>query len=70
VCVLYPYLQRPLDTLSFIQGEVFFRWIKIFGIAAGLYVVLSLLPVEQLFVDDADGIGTLVHITGTLYSVL
>jgi hypothetical protein len=59
-----------LDTFSFIPAEVLFRWVKIFGGAAVLYVVLRLLSVEKLFMEDADGIGTLVHIIGTLYSVL
>src|SRR5580765_5797716 len=59
-----------LDTFNFIPAEVLFRWIKIFGGAAVLYVVLRLLSIEKLFVEDADGIGTLVHIIGTLYSVL
>lgn len=46
------------------------RWAKIFALAAGLYFVLRLIGVQRFLLDDAEGIGVLLQIIGTLYSVL
>jgi len=59
-----------LDTFDFIPGEVRLRSFKIFAVAAGLYLALHFTGTQALFAGDADGIGALIHIIGTLYSVL
>jgi hypothetical protein len=62
--------RQSLGTFEVIPGEVRFRCIKIFAFAAAFYLVLRFTGAQKLFVDDAEGIGTLIHIIGTLYSVL
>jgi hypothetical protein len=39
------------------------------AVAAGVYLVLRLAGFRQLFVNDAEGMGALLEIIGTLYSV-
>jgi len=46
------------------------RWAKIVALGAALYLFLQLIGVHRLLIDDAEGIGTLLQIIGTLYSVL
>lgn len=38
--------------------------------AAGLYLVLRLIGFHRLFMDDSEGVGALLQIIGTLYSVV
>lgn len=59
-----------MDIFDFIPGEVRLRSFKIFAVAAGLYLVLHFAGTQAMFAGDADGIGALIHIIGTLYSVL
>ena len=40
------------------------------AVAAGVYWVLRLAGFHQLFVNDAEGMGALLEIIGTLYSVV
>jgi hypothetical protein len=40
------------------------------AVAAGVYLVLRLAGFHQLFVNDAEGMGALLEIIGTLYSVV
>ena len=59
-----------MNVLEIIPGAVLLRWIKIFAIGAVVYVALWLFGIQRLFLDDAEGIGVLLQIIGTLYSVL
>ncbi len=60
----------PLTGVSIIPGEVRARWIKAFVLAAAFYVLLRVAGLQKLFQNDAEGIGALLQIIGTLYSVL
>jgi hypothetical protein len=40
------------------------------AVAAGVYLVLRLAGFHQLFVNDAEGMGALLEIIGTLYRVV
>lgn len=40
------------------------------AVAAAIYLVLRLTGFHQWFVDDSEGIGALLQIIGTLYSVV
>jgi hypothetical protein len=53
-----------------IPASVRFRVAKIIAAAAAFYFALHLLGFQKLFADDAEGIGALVQIIGTLYSVV
>jgi hypothetical protein len=44
--------------------------VKFLAVGAILYVALQLFGFQKLFRDDAEGIGALLQIIGTLYSVL
>jgi hypothetical protein len=46
------------------------RGIKLITLAAGLYLALRLIGIHKLVQNDAEGIGALVQIIGTLYSVV
>ena len=59
-----------MSLTELIPAEVRFRWVKILLVAAGLYGVLYVLGVQKFLRDDAEGIGALLQIIGTLYSVL
>jgi hypothetical protein len=47
-----------------------FRCIKMVAAAAIIYTVLWLLGFQKLFLNDAEGLATLLQIIGTLYSVV
>jgi hypothetical protein len=53
-----------------IPGPMRLRGAKMIIGAAALYFVLRLLGFQKLFENDAEGIGTLLQIIGTLYSVV
>jgi Protein of unknown function (DUF4239) len=57
-------------TPEVIPASVRFRGAKIIAGAAALYFVLRLLGFQKLFENDAEGIGALLQIIGTLYSVV
>jgi hypothetical protein len=46
------------------------RGVKMIAGAAALYLVLRLVGFQKLFENDAEGIGALLQIIGTLYSVV
>src|SRR5215471_6089113 len=56
--------------MEFIPETVRFRWVKIFIVAAGFYLLLRALGTQQLLFNDGEGIAVLLQIIGTLYSVL
>jgi hypothetical protein len=45
-------------------------WLKIFLIAAAMHLALRLTGVQSIYAGDSEGIGVLLQIVGTLYSVL
>src|SRR5580698_5392007 len=53
-----------------IPASVRLRGAKIIAAAAAFYLVLHLLGFQKLFENDAEGIGALLQIIGTLYSVV
>jgi hypothetical protein len=53
-----------------IPASVRLRGAKIIAAAAAFYFVLHLLGFQKLFENDAEGIGALLQIIGTLYSVV
>lgn len=53
-----------------IPGSALYRALKILAGAAILYLVLRALQFQALFAGDSEGLGALVGIIGTLYSVL
>lgn len=55
---------------SVIPGVVLGRCAKLIVGAAALYLILQFLGFQRLFRDDAEGVGALLQIIGTLYSVL
>src|SRR6202041_3356774 len=57
-------------TLDVIPASVRFRGTRIIAAAAAFYFALHLLGFQKLFADDAEGIGALLQIIGTLYSVV
>jgi hypothetical protein len=56
--------------MEFIPETVRFRWVKIFIVAAGFYLLLRAVGTQQLLLNDGEGIAALLQIIGTLYSVL
>src|SRR5262249_25506217 len=63
-------LRRNFIAMEYIPGAVRFRWVKIFTASAAVFLVLRVSGVQKLLLDDNEGIGILLHIIGTLYSVL
>jgi Protein of unknown function (DUF4239) len=53
-----------------VPASVRFRGTKIIAAAAASYFALYLLGFQKLFTNDAEGIGALLQIIGTLYSVV
>lgn len=50
--------------------EVRLRWLKLCAIVAGINVVLRVFEAHAWLAPDAEGMGALLQIIGTLYSVL
>jgi hypothetical protein len=59
-----------MSAIEIIPPETRFRGIKLMAGAAAIYVVLRLSGFHKLFENDAEGIGALLQIIGTLYSVV
>jgi len=59
-----------MSAIQVIPSTTRFRGIKLMAAAAAAYAVLHLAGFHQLFKDDAEGIGVLLQIIGTLYSVV
>src|ERR1700691_413196 len=57
-------------TLDVIPASVRFRGTRIIAAAAAFYFALHLVGFQKFFVNDAEGIGALLQIIGTLYSVV
>jgi hypothetical protein len=47
-----------------------FRGVRLMAVAAAIYLALRLAGFHKLFMNDAEGIGALLQIIGTLYSVV
>jgi hypothetical protein len=59
-----------MNTLEVIPSKIRFRGAKLMITAAALYLALRLAGFHKLFVNDGEGIGALLEIIGTLYSVV
>ena len=59
-----------MSTLEIIPNDVRGRGFKMIVLAAVLYLGLRLAGVHRLFAEDAEGVGALLQIIGTLYSVV
>ena len=59
-----------MSLIDVIPGSARLRGAKIIIGAAALYLVLRLAGFHKLFENDAEGIGALLQIIGTLYSVV
>jgi len=59
-----------LQTIDIIPGAAIARCAKFLVGGAILYLALQFFGFQKLFRDDAEGIGALLQIIGTLYSVL
>ncbi len=59
-----------MQSVEVIPGPTRLRGLEMIAGAAALYFVLRLLGFHKLFGNDAEGIGTLLQIIGTLYSVV
>lgn len=55
---------------SVIPGSALGLCAKLLVGAAGVYLILQFIGFQRLFRDDAEGVGALLQIIGTLYSVL
>src|SRR6202050_5377574 len=53
-----------------IPGTARLRGAKMIAGAAALYLVLRVVGFQKFFANDAEGIGALLQIIGTLYSVV
>ena len=62
--------ERPEGFVSVIPGSAVALCAKLFVGTAFLYLALQFLGFQRLFKDDAEGVGALLEIIGTLYSVL
>src|SRR5579863_6820701 len=62
--------RAPTGALDVIPQETRTKCVRaVVGLAA-LYAILRALGFHRLFPDDAEGIGAILQIVGTLYSVL
>lgn len=59
-----------MSALDLIPAATRFRGVKTIAFAAALYLALRLAGFHKFFVDDAEGLGALLPIVGTLYSVV
>jgi small-conductance mechanosensitive channel len=53
-----------------ISQELVFRFLKIFVVVLVIYLVLRGIGMQQVFASDPEGVGALLQVVGTLYSVL
>jgi hypothetical protein len=63
-------LRRSLTMTDVIPGNVRLRGAQMIAGAAALYLVLRVAGFHKFFDNDAEGIGALLQIIGTLYSVV
>ena len=59
-----------MQSVGIIPGSARLRGAKMIAGAAVLYLVLRVIGFHKLFENDAEGIGALLQIIGTLYSVV
>jgi hypothetical protein len=59
-----------LSTLEIVPAPVRARLLKLLAVAAILYFAVHVSSLSKFFLTDAEGIGALLAIVGTLYSVL
>src|SRR5215472_12594227 len=59
-----------MNTIDIIPSETRRQGVMLMAAAAALYLGLRLAGFHRLFVNDGEGIGALVEIIGTLYSVV
>ncbi len=59
-----------MGTIEVVPADTRARGITLMAAAAAIYLVLHLAGFHKLFADDAEGIGALLQIIGTLYSVV
>jgi hypothetical protein len=59
-----------MQSVNVIPGRIRLRGAKLIVGAAALYLVLRLAGFHKLFENDAEGLGVLLQIIGTLYSVV
>jgi Protein of unknown function (DUF4239) len=59
-----------MSPLSIIPEDVRARGLKMIALAAVLYLGLRLAGVHRFFAEDGEGLGALLQIIGTLYSVV
>jgi hypothetical protein len=59
-----------MQSVNVIPGRIRLRGAKLIVGAAALYLVLRLAGFHKLFENDAEGLGVLLQILGTLYSVV
>lgn len=59
-----------MQTIEVIPLETRTRGVGLMAVAAIVYLVLRLAGFHKLFADDTEGIGALLQIIGTLYSVV
>jgi len=59
-----------MGSIEIIPSETRGRGVRLMAGAAAIYIVLHLVGFHRLFADDGEGIGALLEIIGTLYSVV
>lgn len=59
-----------MDTIEIVPPPTRTRGVQLMLAAAAIYLVLHLAGFHKLFADDAEGVGALLQIIGTLYSVV
>jgi Protein of unknown function (DUF4239) len=59
-----------MNTLRVVPAEIRFRGLRLMAAAAAVDVALRLAGFHKLFANDAEGVGALLEIIGTLYSVV
>ena len=59
-----------MSTIEVVPPDTRFRGLRLMAAAAAIYLALRLAGFHKLFGEDAEGIGVLLQIIGTLYSVV
>jgi hypothetical protein len=59
-----------MSPIEVIPRRILARGVRLMVLAAGLYAVLRVIGFHRLFANDSEGIGALLQIIGTLYSVV
>jgi len=59
-----------MDMIEVVPSSTRARGIQLMLAAAAIYLVVDLIGLHKLLSDDAEGLGALLAIIGTLYSVV